>query len=389
MSMSLAKGTLEKYLNPVFVETGTFDGKGVKLAKEVGFLAAHTIELDNNRYNISKKNLADVQGVTLYEGDTVDILPGIVSRLTERATLWIDAHPVGERDICKIGKFRHPLIQELKLIAEHSLRRDHTIMADDRHDFRIYKTTDEEVMNAIKAINPRYHVKIDGDIVVGEIHSSDYVTLETEAIRGLVHKVAPQGKWLVDVGANDGFHRSNVIEMVKAGWNAVLIEADPKKFEELKVNMAPYPNAITVHRRVGLEPENTLNRILEWASVPEDFDLLNIDIDGNDYWVWESLNFKPKVVSIEYNSHFKLEEKKGIKYDPKVIWDGDSYYGASAGALVSLAGRKDYTLADCVPGANLFFVRGDLAVGLLPLLPGKLDQTPIHKLTQKEFVDLP
>jgi len=169
MSMSLARATLEKYLNPVFIETGTFDGRGVVLAKEVGFVTVHSIELDPDRYRQSVKNLAGVNGVFLHEGDTVDVLPKIVSVLSERATIWLDAHPVTEGDSCKIGKYRHPLVKELELIEKFSLRRDHTILVDDRSEFPIYKTTDEEVFQKIKAINPAYNTRIEGNIVVGGI----------------------------------------------------------------------------------------------------------------------------------------------------------------------------------------------------------------------------
>ena len=175
MSISLSREMLTKYMNPAFVETGTYDGGGVKRAREVGIAEIHSIELDPVRFQMASQAVAGMSGVYLYEGDTVDVLPKILAALKSKATIWIDAHPIGEGDTCKIGRFRHPLMQELEIIRKHSLRRDHTILVDDRPEFPVYGTTDEKVMEAIRAIDPGYRVyvepdfrpSIEGRIIVG------------------------------------------------------------------------------------------------------------------------------------------------------------------------------------------------------------------------------
>lgn len=163
MSISLSREMLTKYLNPVFVETGTYDGGGVKRAREVGIPEIYSIELDPVRFEMSSQAVSGMSGVHLYEGDTVDVLPIILSMLKEKATIWIDAHPIGEGDTCKIGKFRHPVMKELEIIQKYSLRRDHTILVDDRPEFPVYGTTDESVMAAICAINPGYRAYVEPD----------------------------------------------------------------------------------------------------------------------------------------------------------------------------------------------------------------------------------
>lgn len=175
MSISLSREMLTKYLNKAFVETGTYDGGGVKRAREVGITEIHSIELDPVRFQMSAKAVVGLSGVHLYEGDTVDFLPRILSVLKEKATIWLDAHPIGEVDTCKIGKFRHPLMQELEIIKKFSFRRDHTILVDDRPEFPVFGTTDENVMHAIRSIDPGYRVyvepdfrpSIEGRIIVG------------------------------------------------------------------------------------------------------------------------------------------------------------------------------------------------------------------------------
>jgi hypothetical protein len=163
---------LSKYFNSAFVETGTYDGGGVKRAKEVGIREVHSIELDPVRFQMSSRAVVGLSGVHLYEGDTVDILPKILSTLKEKATIWLDAHPIGEMDTCKIGKFRHPLMRELEIIKKYSLRRDHTILVDDRPEFPVFGTTDEAVIAAIRDIDPGYRAYVEPDfrpIIEGRI----------------------------------------------------------------------------------------------------------------------------------------------------------------------------------------------------------------------------
>jgi hypothetical protein len=216
--------------------------------------------------------------------------------------------------------------------------------------------------------------------------SVSYAEREAAAIAGILSTLEIRSGWLVDVGAADGVLWSNTIGLVRNGWDAALIEADHNRFEALRENVKPYPAAHPVHLRVGCEPEVSLNKVLSDLSVPFDFDLLQIDIDGNDYWVWKSLIRRPKVVSIEYNSNFEPWERKAIKYDPEFRWAGDSYYGASVGALVALGKGKGYILVNHVPQSNLFFVREDFASRFRTLHQGEVMRKPIHAPTEKEFV---
>jgi hypothetical protein len=112
MSMTLRTETLKKYMSDVFVETGTFDGRGVKLALESGFKRVISIELDPGRFKAAKEILKDLP-VELHEGDSSDILPAILEKLDEKATIFLDAHPIGGGDICKFGRQKWPLTEEL------------------------------------------------------------------------------------------------------------------------------------------------------------------------------------------------------------------------------------------------------------------------------------
>lgn len=96
--------------------------------------------------------------------------------------------------------------------------------------------------------------------------------------------------------------------------------------------------------------------------MPKSFDLLSIDIDFNDYWVWKSIvDYSPRVVVIEFNSSIPPNESKVVPYDPNAQWDGTNFFGASLLALKHLGLEKGYTLVGCDSnGVNAFFCKSDL-----------------------------
>jgi len=105
-----------------------------------------------------------------------------------------------------------------------------------------------------------------------------------------------------------------------------------------------------------------IEALFEEMAVPKEFDLLSIDIDGNDYWVWRAIaQYHPRVVAIEYNAMFPAHLKYVVKYDSNKVYAITSYFGASLKSLEILGAKKGYKLVGCnFVGANAFFVRDDL-----------------------------
>lgn len=101
-----------------------------------------------------------------------------------------------------------------------------------------------------------------------------------------------------------------------------------------------------------------------------EIDLLSIDLDGNDYWIWEALTAcSPRVVIIEYNSFFGPERAVTVPYSESFDrHERDRrYYGVSLAGAVALAERKGYRLVAVEPaGVNAYFLRNDVT----PEIPG-------------------
>jgi len=122
-------------------------------------------------------------------------------------------------------------------------------------------------------------------------------------------------------------------------------------------------------QKVGIEDVKAVNvnvtkdNIEQYTvNLPDEIDLLSIDIDGNDYWVWKAMErLSPRVVIIEYNAAIDKGLSKTIPYDSEFSWHGGAYYGASLEALTALGKEKGYRLIGCDSmGVNAFFLRNDV-----------------------------
>ena len=155
--------------------------------------------------------------------------------------------------------------------------------------------------------------------------------------------------WCVDVGAY-GKMNSNVYNLIKKGWSGVLIEKDKERFKELK-DMYIQDNVYCLCKNVEVEGIRSLNSLLDETVIPREFNFLNIDIDGLDYYVWESLKYyNPLVVVVEFNSTFSFDY-----YLQSINGKG----GASLSAMVKLGKEKGYKLI-ATTNFNAFFIRCDL-----------------------------
>lgn len=162
--------------------------------------------------------------------------------------------------------------------------------------------------------------------------------------------------WCVEFGAWDGKHLSNTYHFVSAkGFNAVLIEADPQKCEVLRENMKNF-KAICVNSMVGFEGDSRLDAILAKTPIPKDFDLLSIDVDGDDFHIWQAMaEYKPKVVIVEINVRDKPGVDRVNTHGTPVVW---GVSGTSIKSMTELAKSKGYSLIANV-ATNAIYVRSE------------------------------
>jgi len=173
----------------------------------------------------------------------------------------------------------------------------------------------------------------------------------------VLSKLPISNNQLVEFGAWDGKYLSNSFHLIqKFNYSALLIEMDTGRFQELERNMLPY-QSVCLNLMVGYQGDSKLDSILAKSGIPLDFDLLSVDIDGNDYQVWEAMViYKPKVVIIEMNS--SIFPGKVTINDPDHTFEL-FVSGSSITALNHLAQAKGYKMIANV-GCNAIFVREEL-----------------------------
>jgi SAM-dependent methyltransferase len=174
---------------------------------------------------------------------------------------------------------------------------------------------------------------------------------EDGVLEAIFAQIGAPTRSYVEFGCGDG-EQCNTAALRRQGWHGLLMDA-----------VAETTTSDTVIHQAWVTAEN-IESLLDTHAVPSEPDLLSIDLDGNDYWVWRAIKRRPRVVVAEYNANLGARAAVTIPYDPNHRWDGTDYYGASLAALHGLARSKGYTLVYCTQaGVNAFFVRDDLMGG--------------------------
>ena len=175
-----------RYANPIFVETGTYLGRGVGRALQAKFGKVISIEIDDGLYEQACEKFANEieQGrVVLVHGDSVSSMEKVVATLDDRATFWLDAHTQDYNiENGTQGEQNCPLYAELDAIGRSS-RNDHTLLIDDlrlirkRWAWSGHDVTEDGLKDRIKAINPAYEFSYENgyepdDVLVAEVRDA-------------------------------------------------------------------------------------------------------------------------------------------------------------------------------------------------------------------------
>jgi glycosyltransferase involved in cell wall biosynthesis len=188
---------------------------------------------------------------------------------------------------------------------------------------------------------------------------------EDGVLAEILRRIGAPARYFIEFGVESGREGNCVYLADVAGWGGLFLEAGEQMYRELESKYAGAERVRTIRARVAAE---NVERLFAEANVPPEPDVLSIDVDGQDYWIWEAIeSFRPRVLVIEYNSSLDPRQRLVQPDEPGHSWDGSEYYGASLGALQALGDRKGYRLVHTeLSGVNAFFVRADLAGHAFP-----------------------
>ena len=177
-----------------------------------------------------------------------------------------------------------------------------------------------------------------------------YAQFGEEAIFDYIfHNIGVHNSYLVDFGASSlNLGLSNSKYLLEKGWTGLLMDGQSDGNPLIKKEFITAEN---------------ICQLFEKYFTPKVFDLLSIDIDGNDVWVLEKIllgGYRPRVIINEFNGCIPVGVNKVMKYNPNHSWGENDYYGGSFEAFKVLANKFNYTLVHQTATTNMIFIDGNI-----------------------------
>ena len=204
-------------------------------------------------------------------------------------------------------------------------------------------------------------------------------------------------KTVVEICASDGIQCNSANLIINHGWKGLLFDGDIKAVEKGQKFYGSHPDTFTLPPKfihAWITKEN-INSLISNNDLKGEIDLLSIDMDGVDYWIWEALNcINPRVVVTEIQCIWGSGRSVTVPYtdDFKTTFVNNFgiYSGASISAFVALANKKGYRLIGFEKyGFNAFFMRNDVGVDSFPTInTNNYEDIPFVKWAKNEFLHL-
>jgi hypothetical protein len=183
-------------------------------------------------------------------------------------------------------------------------------------------------------------------------------------IQYLTRHLPMRHRTFVEFGVEDYMESNTRFLLQKDNWTGFVMDGSAECMARLR--QAPFFWKHDLGAEAAfITRENVARLIADHTRSWSGLDLLHIDLDGNDYWIWQALEVAPSIVIVEYNSAFGAERAVTIPYAADFrraeAHYSHLYWGASLKALCVLARSKGYSLVGCnSAGNNAYFVRREM-----------------------------
>ena len=184
---------------------------------------------------------------------------------------------------------------------------------------------------------------------------------EDGIIQEIFQRIGVTNKTFIEIGVGDGLENNTLFLLLK-GWKGFWVDGDLKNIKAIhnKFLFLKDSGRLSI-KQVWIDKDN-IDSLINDFGLPQEIDLLSIDIDGNDYHVFKNIvSLNPRVVVIEYNAKLPPPVKWVMAYNQCHKKTNTDYFGASLKSFEYLFQKKGYLLVGCnIAGVNAFFVRKDL-----------------------------
>jgi hypothetical protein len=204
--------------------------------------------------------------------------------------------------------------------------------------------------------------------------------------------IGTTNKKCVEICAGDGIECNTANLIINDGWVGLLFDGNEENTRRGERFYAICPETLfspptLVNAWITAENVNSLIRDAGFAG---EIDLLSLDMDGVDYWIWRAIDvIRPRVVVVEYNISLGPELAVTVPYNPDFVWQAtpgssdfrDWYFGASLAAFAKLGREKGYRLVGSLRhGLNAYFIRSEISPDILPeITPASCFESPLIK----------
>jgi hypothetical protein len=211
-------------------------------------------------------------------------------------------------------------------------------------------------------------------------------TDEDGILQEIFRRIGVAQATFVEFGCGHGIENNTAYLLIQ-GWSGLWMDSDSHNSDKIAKTFEPFLKAGVLRFKPAMVTRENINDLL--AQEPKDLDLLSIDIDMNDYWVWHAIEcIRPRVVVIEYNASIRPPGALVVPYQPDRVWTGGNIFGASLSALEQLGTEKGYALVGCgITGVNAYFIRHDLLADnfAAPFTAERHYQPPNYSLFEVEM----
>lgn len=206
---------------------------------------------------------------------------------------------------------------------------------------------------------------------------------EDGIIREIFNRIGTTNKVFLEFGVGTGLE-NNSLSLLLDGWKGLWIDGNSGFIDNIKNNLPSIINSGQLTLINSFITVKNINELISSEIKDKEIDLLSIDIDGNDFHIFNAINcIEPRVIVIEYNAKFPPPIEYCMKYNDNHIWDGSDSFGSSLKYLELKMTEKGYLLVSCnLSGSNAFFIRKDLVSNkfLKPYTAEKHYQPPRYYL---------
>ena len=206
------------------------------------------------------------------------------------------------------------------------------------------------------------------DISLSDLNKFNYGIFsqfnEDSIIQFLIQNLEIQNKIFIEIGVENYEEANTRYLLENNNWEGMILDNSKENISFIKKQNYYWRYKLKAEKEF-VNVEN-INGIIQKYKYPKNIGLLSIDVDGNDYWIWNAIKtINPDILVIEYNALFGVNKSLTIKYDANFkrpdVGIYKCLYGASLKALTELSDKKGYSLvATNLNGNNAFFVKNSL-----------------------------